>query len=78
MVMHTHVPGCFKHLLRRQLSLFLFRKTGARDSIDGPALNQIWSEMTTEEKVVSDAILKPEVKLTHVLSQLYQITCVKL
>ena len=31
-----------------------FQTTGTRDSIDEPALNQIWSEMTTEEKVVSD------------------------
>ena len=51
-----------------------FQKTGARDSIDGPALNQIWSEMTAEEKVVSDAMLKPEVQLTNILNQLYQIT----
>ena len=30
--------------------------------------------MTTEEKGVSDAILKPEVQLTNVVNQLYQIT----
>ena len=53
---------------------FPFETTGSRDSIDEPALNQIWSEKTTEEKVVSDAILKPEVQLTNVLNQLYRIT----
>ena len=31
-----------------------FQTTGARESIDEPAINQIWSEMTTQEKVVSD------------------------
>ena len=48
----------------------LFATTGSRDSIDEPALNQIWSERTTEEKGVSDAILKPLVQLTNVLNQL--------
>ena len=48
----------------------LFETTGSRDSIDEPAQNQIWSEMTTEEKEFSDAILKPEEQLTNVLNQL--------
>ena len=51
MVMHNHVTCCFKHSPHRQLSLNPFQTTGVRDSIDGPALNQIWSEMTTEERM---------------------------
>ena len=74
MAMHTHVPCGFTHSLRRPLSLFFFKTTGARDSINEPALNQIWFEMTTKEIGVSDAMLKPEVlQLTNVLNQLYQL-----
>ena len=59
-------------LTAQAIVTIIFQTTGARDSIDGPAPNQIWSEMTTE--VFSDVILKPEAQLTHVFNQLYQIT----
>ena len=35
-------------LTAQAIVTIIFQTTGARDSIDGPAPNQIWSEMTTE------------------------------
>ena len=55
--------------MRSQAIVYIvFETTGSRDSIDEPAINQIRSEMTTDEKRVSDAILK--VRLTNGLNQL--------
>ena len=71
---HSYSRTLRLHTLTAQaIVTILFETTGARDSIDEPALNQIWFEMTTEEIGVSDAMLKPEVlQLTNVLNQLYQ------
>ena len=58
---HAYSRALRLHTLTAQaIVTILSETTGARDSIDEPASNQIWLNMTTEEIGVSDAMLKPE------------------